>query len=109
MLTKQDLEAIDQLLDKKFSQQEENFSDRFKELADRIEDLEIKLDEKTSDLNMELFKLNAQFREEVRNIKRTLSKLYKSQETIIGFFNTEHLKIEKRVAKIESHIKLSAH
>lgn len=106
MLTKQDLEAIDKLLDKRLSLQEEKVAQKFQKLTDMVEDLEIRLDEKASEITMDQFGIKAEFRNEIKNVKRMLNKMYKSQETIIGFFNVEYLKLENRVTKLEQELKL---
>jgi len=68
MLTKQDLGQIGDLVETKARKviQEElrPIRKELQELKDRVEDVEIKLDEKTSELNKNIFLLRAELKEE---------------------------------------------
>lgn len=112
MLTKQDLQQIGDILEvraKKVIQEElRPIKKELQELKDRIEDVEIKLDEKTSELSRDIFLFKADLKEEVKNIKRSLNRMYKHQETIIKFFNEEAILIKKRIDRIETKINLSS-
>jgi len=110
MLTKQDLDSIRGVVRDEarvvIKEELRPIKKELQDIKDRNEDLEIKLDEKVSELSMEIFRLRAEFKEEIRNIKRSLNKMYKHQETIIKFFNEEAILIKKRIDRIETKINL---
>lgn len=112
MLTKQDLEAIGGVIREEakvvIKEELKPFIKELKNLKDQVEDLEIKLEEKISDLNMDVFHLRAELKDEAKNIKRRLNNMYKDQEVIISFFNKEYLGLLKRVEKIEGQVSLLA-
>lgn len=92
MLTKDDLKEISKLL---------------KPLEQRITDLEIKVDESKNDLEISIFHLKAEVKEEFRQVKRQIKKIEDNQNIIIRHFVKEYQDLRKRVDHIEEKLPLS--
>lgn len=103
MLTKQDLEAIDKLIEKR--------TNPINKKIDQVEYVlrsELQTTEKNlrSELQTEVFSLKEDMRKSFKKVNRQLNKLYQGQEIIIKFANEELLKVAKRLDKIEDQLKL---
>lgn len=104
MLTKTDLQLIKEAIRDELKP----FKKEFQDVKEKVEDLEIKLDESTSDINLSIFQIRAELKEEAKHIKRRLNELYNSQETIIKFFNEDYLKLSKRIDKVEKILSITS-
>lgn len=102
MLSKQDLEAFDKLLDKKI----EPLKTSVKELGEKIGDLEEKVDDKTSDLYNSIFTLRAENSEDHRGIKRRVKEFKEEFNAFMKHFDGFLQDTRKDVARIKSHLKL---
>jgi glycine cleavage system pyridoxal-binding protein P len=99
MLTPEDLEAIDQLIEKRTKALK-------KDLQEQIIDLEEVFKDKTANLEASVFQTRAELQEESRSIKRSLREIKDSLHTIIDFFDEQYLDLKQKVQKIEQHIHL---
>lgn len=95
MLTKQDLEAIGKLIDKRIDKVEEKVGD----LGERLED-------KISDLYSSIFSLRAENSEDHRGIKRRLTEVKEVLDTFVKHFDRYLQDARGRISRIEDHIKL---
>ena len=99
MLTKQDLKAISDLIDKRLGLK---FSEHEKRSDAKLSDNFIEY-EKKSDA-----KLNNIFRRELDPIRKDIKKIQKDLNTIISYFDNQYLNHEKRITRLEEHLELPA-
>lgn len=93
MLTKSDLKAIDDLLDKRFESQFSDFEKRQdKKLGQRFSDFENRIDKKMD--------------AKLKPIHQQLRKISKDIDVIISSFDREYLELRGRIERIEQYLKL---
>ena len=94
MLNKQDLSAIESLMDKKFRT----------ELKPIKEDIQkIRSEQKEG-----IQKIRVELKDDLRPLKEDIQKIRADQKTIITFFDKEYLELRKRVELIENHLGISS-
>ncbi len=111
-----DLKLLSDLFDKKLApinEHYDNIKQVIKELSERMDELEESLNSKISDTNTSIFTLRAEFREEtkiirssLRELKRDVNKIKDNQNMIIKFFEDKNVSINKRLTRVEEHLRL---
>lgn len=112
MLTTQDLQAIETLLDKKLDQKfAENNRYRDHKLDQRFSQFEEKLDKKLDEKFAQNNKirdasLDERFKRELKPIKASLRRLNKKLDLVITTFDNDINHIWKRMNRVEDHLNL---
>lgn len=95
MLTKNDLQAIKEIVDERLdSRLEEKFDKKLKPIKDDVENIK-------SDI--EIIKKEIK---PIKSMQRSIRKINKNVSTMLDMLNTDDMRLQKRVKRIEDHLDL---
>lgn len=110
MLTKQDLQAIgnviDEKLDKRFKEVDEGLDKHFaefdKKISGRFNYIDHELEKFESDLKIAKIDIEAT-RNEIETIQKDIKKIRKDLKITINHFDEDYVDLHKRVDRLEEH------
>ena len=100
MLDNKDLKKLENLLDRKLDEKTASLRHEFKANSDSLrQELKSSTDTLRHDFKSELSK-------ELRPIKSDVAAIHREIRTIVNFFDTDYIKLSRRVEKIEQFLNL---
>ncbi len=102
MLSTDDVNKIEQLLDKKI----EPLNARFDNVEEKVADLGERLEDKISDVYGSIFSLKAENSEDHRGIKRRLTEFREIFDEFTKHFDRSLQETRKEVDRVNRHLKL---
>ena len=100
MLTTDDLKAIQGLVREEIRREIDPLRNDVSELRVDVSSLKVDVSELRVDVSI--------LKDDMKVAKRSIKKVEKTVDVMIDFFNTEDVKLKKRVEKIESHLGIVA-